>query len=407
VKAVKIGFFVVGVLAACLFTAWQWMGHSVATLRARVEAETAAVRAERAAARRPVLRGEPRAGVNAAVEYREVMKAIGNPPSAPTPQQKAQPVVTLGRLAADAPAPLPGWALAYIDLHRADVEALRQATRADRCDWRIDYEEGPPLFNVRAPTDLLILTGHERALAGQPREAAERYLDALRVGADVGDDSLVHAMISVAVVYQAGTALQHLLDTRTLARDDIVEIERELDLLAPALPTSARAFRGERLLALWQLVKIGEGREEGALEGRVGRPVAAAVWGAFDGWWRAAEAAAALDDKDARKAAFATVKTDMESSWKRFAVGHLTDFALADGSARQGLARVSVVRAAAAVERFRLEHGTFPAKLEEAMPVPPRDPCANGPVQYQRADDGRSVQIWSAGAAKCDLGKGR
>jgi hypothetical protein len=63
-------------------------------------------------------------------------------------------------------------------------------------------------------------------------------------------------------------------------------------------------------------------------------------------------------------------------------------------------ARVGCLRAAVAVERFRLAKGALPAKLDELVPdyleAVPLDPFDGKPLRYSAIDE-KSYKVWSIG----------
>ncbi|MBI3723938.1 hypothetical protein HY251_08305 [bacterium] len=144
-----------------------------------------------------------------------------------------------------------------LERHRTELANLREALHCTRCDWKIAYEDGSGTPGLPDPGvalwlgSLLIVEGHERALSGDPKGAAERYLDAARFGADfaLGPEG----MFSVGTRIQrlAFLALDQLVvETPTDAPLPLDEIDRQLALLDEDFQRADWVVHMERLMWL-------------------------------------------------------------------------------------------------------------------------------------------------------------
>ena len=409
-KFLKVLVVIALVLMVLGAGAYVWAGWGIARFEQAWRAEIAAERAAAADKRRPVLRGEPRPGVNAAPEYEVLIAKIYADSSA---------TGALTQAAKAPPGPLEASVATDLDRHRAQVAAVREAVRADRCDWKIEWERGaeirlPKLVPACRLADLLIIQGHERALAGDARGAAERYLEAARFAADMGEAAgLISVNFGAAISDRAYEAVGRLVGHGALGAEGLAAVEREIGLLDAALASVAAKLRHERLAITAQMLRIGgvmDVRETLKVVTPVGetpsiwplllpsRVFVALTWPEYERVLREFEAAVALPDRDARAARLAALRREAEASWNP-----IVAMSAPSGDAKFGIAadrasaRRAIVLAAAAVARYKLEKGVFPASLGETMAAPPRDPFGPGPVLYQRATDGASARVASLG----------
>src|SRR5262249_16889459 len=149
-----------------------------------------------------------------------------------------------------APTSTPEWAAAYVEEHRADVEALRAATRCDGCDWELRLEDGarakiPEVFRARNLALLLVLDGHAHAAAGDPRAAPA---GAGRARGPAGP--FLPVRIGASGGRPAARALARLVTSTALSAGDLAEVEREVAVLEGLAPGRAEPLRRERLLTL-------------------------------------------------------------------------------------------------------------------------------------------------------------
>ncbi|MBI3370302.1 MAG: hypothetical protein HY017_00915 [Betaproteobacteria bacterium] len=389
--------------------AYFWAGQSIGRLEETWKAEAVAERAAAAKKRRPVLRGEARKGVNAVPEYEALLAKIEADKGAPG---------SLAQAANSPRAPLDPGVAAYLERHRAEVAAIREAVRADGCDWKIEWERGaeirfPNLLVAGRLADLLIVEGHERAFAGDARGAAERYLDAARFAADIGEAAgVISVNLGGALSDRAYEAVGRLISAGTLGADAVAAIELEIGLLDSALASVAAKIGQERLGNNAQMLRdAGSGVFETL---KLVTPVdqtapiwpllipsrlyIAFTWPEYDRIMREFGTALALADRDARAGRLVALRRETEASRNPLIAMNAPSGDVKFGvNVDRARARRAVVLAAAAVARHRLGKGVFPTSLGEAMAAPPRDPFGPAAILYQRAADGASARVTSAG----------
>jgi hypothetical protein len=409
----KVFRIVIGIVFALALVAggvFFWATRTIEEIEARWKADIAAEHARAAAVRRAPLRGEAR-DANAAEEYWALAKSFG--PALADPQQPKSDLKVVHELATAvfaAPAPLSADAAAFMAAHADAIAALREATRAARCDWKLAYEDGiampiPNLVVLRVLAEMLILDGHARELAGDPRGAAERYLDCVRFGADLGEGGdVLLFMGSVSFSATGDRQLARLAGSGALADADLAEVERELGLLEAAIPALAGAVRAERLIHVADLLELPRtGKRKGVAASVAPEPTA---WRTIVGAWdlrntdralRGAEAALAIPGAKARREQLSAIEA-APPIWRAQWVW-CPNLPVMDDTACEAAALRRITAAAVAAARFRAKRGEFPAALGDCMADVPEDPFDDAPLRYARAPDGGSAKIWSVGDA--------
>ncbi|HVY61098.1 MAG TPA: hypothetical protein VHF22_05560, partial [Planctomycetota bacterium] len=165
---------------------------------------------------------------------------------------------------------------------------------------------------------------------------------------------LIQSLIAVSVVEDGARALENLVGAGTLGAGDLAEVDRELALLEPALPSAARALRAERAYALATLVRLGDGwrpPDYGFPALLETRAAVGLLWSGLDEILRAVEAAQGVEDATARDARLKLLVQQSSSSWNPYVRVMASAVIEADGSIRAGAKRVADLRAAVAAAR--------------------------------------------------------
>lgn len=148
--------------------------------------------------------------------------------------------------------PLPTAVAQALDQARADIAKLGEATSSRRATWPVEYEKSfrapePDLVAMRALTLLAVLEGHERASAGDAAGAAERYLEVVRFGSDLGGGTLMMSQFGALLEKMATEALAKLVRSPRGA-PALDAVDAGLGRLEPGLVRIGPAWRSERLL---------------------------------------------------------------------------------------------------------------------------------------------------------------
>jgi hypothetical protein len=403
----------------------RWGRSKIAEYEPVWRQRIADLRAAAAARRMPVLHRAPR-DENAATLEKAIMereKARGD---------KAN-TRGLGDAASASPyAPIGPTAAAELDARRADVDELRAALACTRCDLEAEYEKGfemplPPLLAARNLANALVVTGHERAQAGDLAGAAERYLDAQRFGADIAQGTLIAGMIGIAISNSALGALGKLVtEAPPGAALPLDAIAGGLDALSPHLPSAPTILEGERLFigstavflnekSAGELLTLGSELSSGgpSVGDRIFavivpfRAVVANAIPVYEGTMDDLIASAKItDDREARRKRHQESQARAAGSWNPIVAIGVPNLEKAIERTFETRARLEVLRLALALERRRAVEGRYPASLPDADRVV--DPCA-GPARlsYEVLGEGNGYRISSAGEnGKDDKGAG-
>lgn len=390
-----VGLVLLGVVAALSARTAVAVKRSVQSVEARWPGLVVARRELERGVRVPVLRGSAR-DENAALRYLDLLPRID-------PE-----IEDLLEVSADPSALISSGTLAALESHAAVLSTLREVLSCSRCDWATAYEAPfearPRLGPLASLSALLVADGHRRAQAGDSRGAAERYLDAIRLSADLSRNWQTPDEASLAL-----EGLGRLVASDAAGRLDLAVIEAELDLAMSAFPAPADELAQHRLEALGVLLRAST------------TPDPLRTIGADCPWWakpivvRQALAASALAELESRwdAAALALQQGDVEAfardaeaihhhggsesnylevpSWNPVSlvldpslVVHVSD------RHRSRLARAAFVRGAIALERARATGG--------AAPTPPDDPFHPGtPLEVDLHSAGPGYRLSTPG----------
>jgi hypothetical protein len=393
------------VIAAIPLCPWLWSAARLERLERRWKADMAADRARVAGERRPPLRGEARP-VDGAPEYLAALGRFTKGFRAAVPDFYDYEIADAIAKAADAaPAPLAPEIAAELARRSADLVAICEATRAERCDFDLEPSldksgTAPDPVALSGPTGLLILEGHERERAGDFRIAAELYLDLARFGVDM-DHGGPFPTIWLGTALRAGLgALEREIAAGGLRAEDLAEVDRELAILEGLFEPSASVIRRERLRQDRRWISMGSGLVYARLY--IGFP-------GFDGpkydaIVREAEEALLIPDHAARKERLARIVAEGEKSSILPIQWVMVSLDMVTRERGKAEAHLRLARAAAAVARARLERGAFPDSLAGATAAPLLDPFDGKPLRYSRSKDGATAKIWSVGPNEVDDG---
>jgi hypothetical protein len=327
---------------------------------------------------------------------------------------------------------------AWVEANAAALEAFRRAGRLGSRGWEYQSEDGsllgvrlPHVAKLRSLAKLCVLDGRRRAAAGDPTAAAERYLDVVACGRQVGEGlTMIEHLVGLAVQALGATALLELqakvepgaLDCEALAAQaravvrplrsgaEVIQVERAtlLDALqrlwSPEAATGEAVFDHEAARTFFGGLVEGD---EQRLEELVGR---LEVFG-FDRC--VADANAWYDEVTAAfSQPFAEAAARFAELERRVGDGSLSSpvlEVLAPSVSKYHflLARGEAVRRAALavmeLNAYRQQFGAYPDSLPELGNLPVlRDPFTGGSFAYRRQADG--FVLYSVGANGTDEG---
>jgi hypothetical protein len=273
------------------------------------------------------------------------------------------------------------------------------------------------MLGARYLVTLVSLEGNERAQAGDLTGAADRYLDLVRFGGDLGRGGVLHVLLGSTAEQTGLMALGRLVRSGRLQPPLLDRVEHERGLLerdrssfANALANDRRMLDGlDELIDTWSS-NLGEPL---VLPWVVPyRALAAHAVRVADPLRRKFEQAAAKDDFEAWKELGAESDAVAGNSWNpllRLVMGYVSVFGDDNGThsnrlfltSRQNLAWFRLVQAAVMVEREKRARGRYPSDAS-ALELP-KDPLAPAqPLQYRL--DGSGYRLWSIGLDGVDEG---
>lgn len=408
---VAMAVVMVGAVGARL-GAEAWGRAALHRQAARRAPELATEEARRAARTRPVLRGDA-IDEDAWPRYQRLIDGLRAYLDA---DPARRPLSSLGD--ARPFAPIPAAATAVLVARRADVLALREATRCRRCLPVVAANPVGPigsLLGIRYLATLVTLEGNESAQAGDLAGAADRYLDVVRFGGDVGDGLVIHALVGTGTEQIGLHALGRLVRSGRLDAALLDRIERERRILEGERASLALGLAGERRI----LGGLGDALDTWSssfgeplvLETVVPyRALAARAVSVADPLCREFESALEKDDIEAWRQLVAKSDAVVGSSWNpllRLVMGYGgfgeqgTRSMRLFLTARDTLAWFRLVQAAVTLERAKRAGGRYPrdaAALD--LPRDPFDP--QRPLRYR--PEGSTYRLWSIGMDGVDDG---
>jgi hypothetical protein len=194
--------------------------------------EQLAVLAREARARetsRPVLRGTPVPG-NAWDDY-DTQLVLINPPTSVNPcWEYLREGSKVDRAKVDA----------LLTLYAPALQALRRGVVRSSADRRAPWEQGSRYFPTMPVIGLALCRGRFLTEAGQFREGAEHLLDAGQFCLDLArNGDIVDAAVGLNVLGMVHKELRTMLASPVVSRDDLLRIERELEVLEQNFPDMA------------------------------------------------------------------------------------------------------------------------------------------------------------------------
>jgi hypothetical protein len=299
-------------------------------------------------------------------------------------------------------------------------ETIGPAHPTGNCSWNIDeLVKGPPerdsLALARAGAGCLVIEGNHRLAAGDLEAAYRRYVQTLRIGADLGRGELLMYITGLGI---AGIGVDRLAEVMSSddAKNVAPQVATELPGYAPSFEELVAVVEVERLMG-WERASFYEtpeavGNHDG-WTGLVWKGLATLVTrkaiGAYflttrrEAVFRALAEAAVIEDpgeaadrlgevvESARGVPHALVTAEV-LYWPKIRISH-DDL----------LARVRLLLAAANLEALKSKMGAYPPD-GSAIELPV-DPFAwPHTIRYEVLDQGQGYRLWSVGDDLVDDG---
>jgi hypothetical protein len=363
-----------------------WAARRLRAFARSAEQELAGEARRMAAVRLPVLR-DPALEEDAYPRYRALWSELAEADRPPHPCLEYVP----------GGAPLEEECRRLLERRREVVRGLREAVHCDRCVFEVrllrPMDAAPSLLPARTLASLLILEGHERAEMGDPRGAAERYLDAVRFGCDLRGGALLENLVGIAIAGSGLEALGHLVVSDP--GPPLPQVGAELAKLDGHLPTTASALRLERARTMGGLGLVETADDVFGVPAVLPlivpyRFLAAHAAAAYDQAWEAArgEEVGARPDP-----AGAEVGPRWNPAFRLVAPAGLPRVGV---SVNLLAARFALVQAAVQIEEAASGGRSYPADASSLSL--PGDPMAAGSsLRYEPSPDRRGYRLWSVG----------
>jgi hypothetical protein len=290
----------------------------------------------------------------------------------------------------------------------------------------VTLPEHPWTFNVEGPerartaATLLQLDAHALALEGKHGEALRSARAGLNVSRALEDGpSLALQQIRVALFLIALSSAERTMALGDVPDDDLAALQKDLVHEAAGTRLTA-ALRGERAGTHHVLTMVTAGQLSTAEIGDEGEWSSGLRWlPAFTTRELVRREHAALLRVHAEMvecsrlpaqeqfAAEEAIRHRVEAPTAPLLVrGFTPNIVKVSGAARRAQCQAVAMRALIAAERYRLKHGRWPGKLEDAVPAfldkVPEDPIDGNPIRYAKWADG--VVVYSIGNDRTDDG---
>jgi hypothetical protein len=159
---------------------------------------------------------------------------------------------------------------AVLDVLNAQSETIGQlidASRFERCDWGVDYDDGvnallPHLALMRRSVQLLALAGDAAIAQGDADLAAESYAAAFRMSEHAAQDRfIISPLVSIAMFALTREHVERALESGAFSGAQRAALADALSRFDDTDPFGSRAallFEG-RMIAAWLDDQLGEG----------------------------------------------------------------------------------------------------------------------------------------------------
>lgn len=337
---------------------------------------------------------------------------------------------------------------AQVDRARAPLEALRVAAAEGRWDANLDYPRGVTGLNYQhlGPVRNMarwLSSAAVRDLHEGGRDAAVENLVAMaHLGRALREEPiLISQLVRLAVDNIGMGATWPALQTDGWSDAQLERLQHAWQQ-AGAIGDIPRTFEGERALGRIGMARLRDGRDpvtappplDGGMETRPGRGLLERIsgyctgmlwrriflWGEEYEYCRMIQANIEMAREAIREGAWAPLKGQMTDCERRESNASFLErcrcsmaWGLAPALSRTMLSffrhetQREMTVAAIALERFKLRHGSYPARLDELvpefLPAAPRDFMDGKTLRYRKNADG-TFALWSVGENLVDDG---
>lgn len=295
---------------------------------------------------------------------------------------------------------------AVLEAHAADLQAARAALARECLQPRPTSieQDFPYLKHLRTLARLLIVQGREHERDGRQDEAADCYLDALKLAPiSARNGLLIHGLCGIAITQMVSPELARCLGSGQVTEAKLEEVGKALDEIRAAVPPFHKILAMEWAFSDQALADMKAGKPRAGGSGQaMGGPVA---WFLFDRARSEVKEKLGKAIEDAKKPYWQ--RTYQMPQPKTMMGGIMLP--VLGGAGRKFAEQDTVllgVRTQVAIELYRQQRGSLPTALGDLVPAYlselPLDPFDGKPLRYQQTDGG--YVLYSVGPDGSDGG---
>ena len=144
---------------------------------------------------------------------------------------------------------------ASAERQRTAIEHAVAAARMQHCNWGLRFSQGfsmslPHLGSLRHLSHAILADARILAADGQTRQAFERCLTVKQMGRHVNDETLISLLVGNALDGAANGCIRDLLGSTSADVETLRWLKTELGLLSGQPPSTSRAMKYERQVAM-------------------------------------------------------------------------------------------------------------------------------------------------------------
>ncbi|MCP4641494.1 MAG: hypothetical protein GY851_13715 [bacterium] len=314
--------------------------------------------------------------------------------------------------------PIPAMQLALIDKYLSEnaraLELIYEGSAMGRARWPVDLTAGAAMLfphnnQMREAARLLALETLAKAEHGDVPGALDAVKASVGLSGCLADEPLlISQFVRLACLGLAADAATHVIGHGTLTDAQLTELDTILKNAEP-VGGVALALTGERCFFLSSVGLTGpKAGTPSVMTMVVGTAYNALGLTAMDQGFMLNEFEELIRianlPADEQWAALKAHRDGRAEPGRLMLLSQMLIPAVgrASESELRFTAELRAVRAAIAVERYRLEHGAYPDTAEEVAAQFPKDPFADAPILYKRLDGG--YVTYSVGADERDDG---
>jgi len=317
--------------------------------------------------------------------------------------------------------------------HTRDFQLLEEASRRPACRFPVNWEAGfaatfPHLAKVREATRFLAAKAIVEAKRGRSGEALEDLALVIRMTNQVsGEPTLIAHLVRVACIAIVFRSFPEVLASAPPAEEEcraFYDLLAQVDMRGPF----SHGMQGERACGIWAFEQVRKAKAKDLVGlfflsenpeqkkpflAEVWWPVVRLLWGPFlrldeVQYLRYMEGGIAFSEKPYREirepSEYPADEMPKNLPWYAVITRRLSPiYTRANSKRDEAIASISLMRVSLALRVYQIEHGEYPASLDELQAAGweiPKDPFTDKPFIYRR--EGTGYLIYSVGPNLAD-----